>query len=73
MSRTSSLSMRGSLRVKDKEWARVDFPVPGWPFIAINIGILPPLSSTFAISKGMQILHDWGCFYVAMDPNGGKA
>lgn len=51
LSRTSSLSRRGSLRVEAKELAKVVLPVPGWPFIAINIGTLPlPSSSSLAIS-----------------------
>lgn len=37
-SRISSLSMRGILKVDAKERARVDFPVPGCPFIAIITG-----------------------------------
>jgi len=37
-SRTSSLSMRGQWRTEAKEWANVDLPVPGWPFIAMISG-----------------------------------
>lgn len=41
----SSLSMRGIWRVEAKAWAKVDLPVPGWPFIAITNGFLSSCNS----------------------------